>query len=270
MKKTLPFLLIIGALAFGCSKSETSTPASPVETALSKSAVQKALVTDFTATWCGPCGAYGMPQMSDLKSKYSESAVLMAIHGTGNDPLTNSKGTAYVSSLGISSFPTIQLQMKDEIYSPNPANYNVVYGKIEALNAEAPRVGINIAHVIDQNAQTITLKSRFTSLSDLSSEKFGVAMYVMEDNIMSFQNGTNEGASFIHEDVMRTNSGSTWGTVVTGDKLKANVASDFEFKISLNPNWDPAHLYAVAVVYKLNGSNTLESVVNCNKSEIAQ
>jgi hypothetical protein len=134
----------------------------------------------------------------------------------------------------------------------------------------APRVGINVVHSLDNVTGKFVIKARLKSLSDLSSEKFGVALYVMEDGVVSYQNGTSEGNSFIHNELMRINTGSVWGTAVTSANLAANATSDYTSLSVLSPSWETSNLYAVAVVYKLDAAGKFTSVENVNTSKITQ
>jgi thiol-disulfide isomerase/thioredoxin len=270
MKKALPFLLIIGALAFGCSKSDSTsiTLVDPNEAKLSATAVQKAYIADFTATWCGPCGAYGQPQLNSIASTYPNEVVAMAVHASAsNDPFYSKIAGDMATAINLTGFPTISLGLKSNIYGQNASSYGSL---ISAITSTAPRVGINVVHSMDNATGKLVIKARMKSLSDLSSEKFGVALYVMEDGVVSYQNGTPEGNNFIHNELMRSNPGSIWGTAVSSDKLAANSTSDFTSSVILSPSWESTNLYAVAVVYKLDATGKFTSVENVNTSKIVQ
>lgn len=77
MKKLILPLFAIALLANSCSKEVEIPEVNNVSTE------RKALLFDFTATWCPPCGSNGLPVYNAAREKWPYKVCPVSIHLSG-------------------------------------------------------------------------------------------------------------------------------------------------------------------------------------------
>ena len=245
--KRLFLLIPAAALAFafsGCKKEEIAS--GEVQ---SVSSTYKALVWEYTATWCGPCGTTGYPTMHGIleDNKYKVCGVI--VHP--NDGVVDYE-------------PAAQQELADffdwsgtpdggcNLVSQYP-NSQLVSQVASVLNANGTaKAGIGISHTIEGNVMTIKTKTVF--FSDVTGT-YNLAVYVTEDDLMNTQTGQTGVVE--HDCVFRGAVGGAWGTPVGVNPVKGTkVDGDYTFTIPGDVR-NNANLKVVAVIYKMeNGEPT--------------
>jgi hypothetical protein len=109
------YLLSLGTLALlaftSCGGDEATTPA--VDELAITTPVQNVMIAEVTATWCGPCGAWGKPTILSVSETYGKKAVKVSFNASAsNDVLYVSDAAAYADYLNISGYPTQAINLK--------------------------------------------------------------------------------------------------------------------------------------------------------------
>lgn len=184
---------------------------------------QRSLLMDFTATWCGPCGAYGTPTFKKIVATHSDKIVGFSFHtGTselspyyykGNTDSTvvssmlsymfGSSGIEYDSTgtFGLPSFTINQkaVAIKEEVIKP----------MLDANYEKSPLAGVGLRVERTNKGVNITPKVKFF---DVAEGEYFLSLYFVEDNINHRQyTGFEYEDNYEHEHILR---GSAIGTRV--------------------------------------------------------
>jgi len=280
MKKTIPFLLLIGALAFGCSKSETASPStnslsSADEAKLNATVVQNSMLVNTTQTGCVWCGYAGKPFLESVAASYSDKISILNVHPGASfsgvtDPFYTAAGTplkAFFEKLPdpLSGFPDIRLNFNTNMYPPS-STYTTTLD--EAL-AAAPAAGVNLVQKYDAATSTLNVTYRVKSLGDLSGDMYNLALYLTEDGLDAPQatfDASNKGVlvGMTHDGVFRTASGGTWGVTIPSANMKSGGVYTGTAAITMKSSWVPTSCKVHAVIFKMTDARTVDSYVNSN------
>jgi hypothetical protein len=283
MKKTIPFLLLIGALAFGCSKSETASPSanslsSADEAKLNATVVQNSMIVNTTQTGCTWCGYAGKPLLESIAQTYTDKVAILNVHPGPSfsgvtDPMYSTAGLplkTYFEKLPdpLTGFPDIRVNFNTNIYGGG-ANYTTVLD--EAL-AATPAAGVNLVQKYDAATSTLNVTYRVKSLGDLSGDMYNLALYLTEDGIEAPQatfDASNKGVlvGMTHDGVFRTASGGTWGVTIPSANMKSGGVYTGTAAITMKSSWVPTSCKAHAVIFKMKDARTVDSYVNSNWSK---
>ncbi|GET44798.1 Omp28-related outer membrane protein [Capnocytophaga felis] len=200
--------------------------------------VYKALVEDFTGTWCPACpGATRMIQGVQSIDKYKERFIPVAIHLSTygyNDkmqinqsyPLFNYFRKEFSKGKEV-GLPYLMLNRKTELSHLYRGHIAI----IEDINAKPTSpIGIKIASDLKENNGTVTVT--FKSSQKIDGLKYHV--FIAEDNIIAQQNDSGRYVNdFVHNHVLRCVygdlKGNNLGSVnkdeeVTKENLQVNYS----------------------------------------------
>ncbi|GAB4130947.1 MAG: hypothetical protein Fur0041_00710 [Bacteroidia bacterium] len=191
MKKILLFSALSAAIAFGGCKKDT-----PAEgDVISVSTLYKAVVFEYSATWCGPCGQYGYPAMHDLMAEYKDKVTGVFMHPS--DDIVNNEPAGQediISFFQFSGTPSSAVNCGPDTY-PTSLEPKVQ----QAIDANpTAKAGIGISKSI--SGSTITVKTKSVFFDDVAGS-YNLAVYVIENNIMEQQNG--QSAATVEHDYIR-------------------------------------------------------------------
>lgn len=132
---------------------------------------KKAVVEDFTGTWCGYC-----PRLSYAASLVEEQTDKVFVVGVHNrDQMANSFGSALEGEFSISGFPTAYIDRA-----------NKWQGNIEqALNAAEGTVNVGLAIESSLTGSVLDFKVYQGFLENMTDVK--LVVYVLEDGILANQ-----------------------------------------------------------------------------------
>lgn len=171
------------------------------------------VLEESSGAWCGPCGAYGVPEVRRLNDQFGSDLITIAYHDRGGrgasaDTLATTETEAIGARLGVPFFPAAAVsrylfpgqtgQMID-LNSWEPA--------INAVRATIPnaQVALNVKQFkFDPATKTITAKLELTTgvAIPLGSTSLRVTGVVLEDSILYAQNGAT--SPFHHMHVARS------------------------------------------------------------------
>lgn len=283
-KISLLCLFLAGVVVFSsCKKDEETTGTDNSQIVIETK--QRSLLMDFTATWCGPCGAYGTPTFKKIAASHSNKIVGLSFH-TGTSELSpyyykGSSDSAIVSSMfsymfgssgilydstgtfGLPSFTLNQtaVTIKEEVIKP----------MIDANYQKSPLAGVGLRVERTSKGVNITPKVKFF---DGAQGEYFLSIYFIEDKINHRQyTGLEYEDPYEHDHVLR---GSAIGTREQPETFGTSINTSSIFKgqefmmdkivyvhdtrkpnssSSLNDwSWKPQNTSVAAIIWKKNGN----------------
>ena len=133
---------------------------------------KKAVVEDFTGTWCGWC-----PRLSYAASLVEEQTDKVFVVGVHNrDQMANSFGSALEGEFSISGFPTAYIDRANKWQGNQPNNIE------QALNAAEGTVNVGLAIESSLTGSVLDFKVYQGFLENMTDVK--LVVYVLEDGIL--------------------------------------------------------------------------------------
>lgn len=275
-----------------CKKDEKNTGTdNPGGNQLTVEKKQRSMFIDFTATWCGPCGGWGIPTFKQTVAQAGDNVVPFAVHAAppqtselvgyykkpGNDtvfvsPVLGDFLTS-INGLNLTGWPT--LWINDAAMSTD-ISQNV--SKINAKAAEEPVA--NMALEVTRTGNGFTLRAA-TKFFKSTTGDYYMTVLVTEDNIANRQNvNTAYDNSFIHQHITRgtaINSSNADRPATFGDapiasgSIEANtyIEKTYSFTHAEANNlpsginkwvWKPNDSHVVAVLWKKNANGKYDFV----------
>lgn len=223
---------------------------------------QKALIEDFTGTWCGWC-----PRVShsiELVEEESNNVAVVAAHLSGGDPYQNNYGVQLANYYGIESFPTAYVNKAAIWEYPEPNNVEQVLNLAQGTNTS----GISINSTVDKRNISVFVSAAFGE--DLSGVKMAVlllenGLIYAQQNYTNYYNGSSVVQNFQHDNVLRYAFTSVNGDELTSSETAANnlYRMKYEYSIPIGTFNNPNN--AEVVVLLLDSNNNL---INANFAEI--
>lgn len=240
--------------------------------------IQNVMVSEFTATWCGPCGQWGKPTITEVAERYSNRSVKVAFNSSDQgDILYVQDARPFADFLSINGYPTqaINLIKVDQVFPASIAQLKQkIYDLSDVEAAKSPEAVVGLSFV-ENSPGSYTIRTRTRFITDMPDGIYNVGVFIIQNGIVEAQNGNS--VSYEHTGVLRKialnedGTNSAWGTLIATNDAKAGAKFEKTFTVQA-PSvtgklaWTKANMKAVAVVYKMNSRGTLPlSVINCNK-----
>ena len=178
----------------------------------------RALIEDYTGTWCGFCPR--VSQAIELSKEASDNVVAVAIHN--GDPMANSFGSQMENAVNIEGFPTAWVNSSALWNFPEPDNVN----QVTSLATGTKSNGIAINTAIKGNNLSFVVSVGFGQ--SVSGAK--VVVFLLENglvydqtNYTSFYGGGDIIDNFVHDHVLRHSFTSVLGDAIpAGDATAGN------------------------------------------------
>ena len=259
MKKLLiiacAFTLMFGA----CKKNDSSDTGSGGSTTLTVQKVNKAMLFDFSETWCPPCGAYGGPSFDSCLVGMEISKIsLMKVYGSSTPSTFNAAiSNAMGNSFNVSGVPTFfvneqELASGGGVYSNIGANYNWVKQKAEAFAAGTVNAGVALSKSISGTTMTVKTKVKFY-VAQPATKNLKLAVYVVEDHLIASQSVSGSGTvtNYEHRNLLRDCNAADYTGVDLNAGVAVTVDQEFskDFTFTLNSTWKTANLKVIAVIW---------------------
>jgi len=254
--------LVVTSADGKCTSEKTRTVNVPISI-VPVEEKNRAMLFDFSEDWCPPCGAYGGPAFDACMALEENTISLMKIYSSSNNSALNcSAGNALSSDYNVQGIPDFyvngdELASGGGVYSSATANYNWVNGKATAFAATAVNAGILLEKSFSGNTITVNAKVQFF-IAQSAGKDFKLAIYVLEDDIISAQQVTGQGsvATYEHHNLLRALNAPTY----KGDALNsmAAITQDQVFNktytINLNTAWKKDDMKVIGVVWNTTAS----------------
>jgi hypothetical protein len=243
MKKIL--LLALGAFVFNSAQAQVPKK------------VSTSLVHKITATWCGPCGAWGWTLANDIIAATKDKSLYVSLY--------NDKGTSYNNNKFYSK--TSEDLATQFTYGGWPSfgsngvkrTGSPIY--VSVIQADVTKAVDDFALItpVASSANsmtivgnTITVDARVKFWSATTGDYY-LAAYMIEDGALNLQN--SQTGTVAHHDVMRGSmSSSSWGDLVATGSVAANAtySKTFTFNVT-DATWDKTKFKVYTVLWKKVG-----------------
>ena len=230
---------------------------------------RRIMITQFTGTGCGYCPRIINALYQLNSSSYADDVVLSAAHlYNSSDPAYLSSATALSSSLGITGYPTVCVDM-DKSATTN-SSYAAIVSLINSANSRVSVKG-GIAVNSKYNAETGSISINALVKAKESAE-FRIGAWLLEDGVYGQQ--SNYGITSVdgvdlntHNNCVRTAYSNQTSSDFTGFSLgtiEAGKTASKEFTFALKPNgtgaqdkWNHDNLRLIVFIATKEGSNWL-------------
>ena len=201
---------VIAKAVFGAMSSSDISLAIVNPSNLPASFSKKAVVEDYTGTWCGWC-----PRVSHAASLVEEQTDKVFVVGVHNgDQMANSFGDAMENEFSISGFPTAYVDRANTWAGDQPNNLDQV------LNLAEGSVAFGLAIESSLTGSILDFKIYQGFLQNMSDVK--LVVFVLEDGILanqanytSYYGGGSTITDFEHNGVLRYSATNVMGDSTT-------------------------------------------------------
>lgn len=255
MKNILLGLVVLFFLGASCEDPIDPTPEPTPWDNLNPGTSQWGLVINYTASWCGPCGNWGVPLMNNCVNLTKVVGIVVKASG---DPQYNATiwNGFYNDRTNDGAVPAF--------WMGDDKSTNI--GTLQTLMTRTPKAAIAMKHEIVGDSMII-----YSSINTLTgfdpSAEYHLGVVVQEDGLQYAQNGITD-PEYKHKYIARkAHKDLTYGDVVT---LSAGVKNNFRHAIKLESTWVKANCYASVVLYKKEGTTKpLYKFINASWSRVA-
>jgi hypothetical protein len=214
------------------------------------------------ATWCGNCGQYGHPATADIIDQCGSKAIYLGLHKSLSSELYSSTASDLATSFGAIGQPFFTVNAQ----ALGAYSATIVAETVSAIDGyyNATAADVNAGFEYGIVGDTLYVHTRTTFFTSQSGDYY-TAVYVYEDSVWAWQANYDPGIADMdiwHNHILRTSLNGHFGAEVATGTQNAGTSVNRNFKVKLDPSWDPAQLHVVTVVWKKNG--TLFEFVNAN------
>lgn len=224
---------------------------------------KRALIEDYTGTWCGWCPrvSYGI----ELVQEQSDRVAVVAVHV--GDEMQNSYGSALVSTFNpTGSYPTAIVNRDTDWIYPEPNNVNQVTSLAQGTSSTgvsiiSARKGSNISFMVNagfgQNlsgAKLVILLLENGIVSD-------------QENYTDYYGGEDVLNNFVHDHVLRYAFTNPLGNAIPGGESVSGNSYRMKFDYTIPSNVVSNPLRAEIVAMVVDSNNRL---INVNKVNVGE
>jgi N-acetylneuraminic acid mutarotase len=158
------------------------------------------VLEEASGSWCGPCGAYGTPEIRRLRQNYGERLITITYHdrgGTRSDPMYTAQTEAMNVRLGVTAFPTASIH---RVLWPGESAQLISLAewdpKIQTVLATTP-IAPAALEVTEYNyapgTKRVTAKIKITTADalDITGQTLRLTAVVLEDSLQYSQYGAD-------------------------------------------------------------------------------
>lgn len=275
------------AMAVSCKKNDSWIPYGPGSngqggggtggggtggTGLVVSRVQNAFAINFSGTWCGPCGANGIPALYNLSTTHGAKFSGIKVGLGLADPFNIPEGDLMASQYGVSGIPAF-VAGADFLQSSSAwtSAVNTIIGTVPA-NVKA---GVALRRTKVGDSIYVDTKAEF--FQALPAGNYSLAVFLVENNIALSQAGQSD-PNFKHKMVFRggatampsNNITGVWGEQLENNNTAIPQGKTYEMTFGyVAPSVTPAvnlnNVQAIAVIFETDNSGKPLRVLNSNR-----
>lgn len=213
---------------------------------------QNGMFFKFTATWCQPCGEWGMDAFNEVYQANKGKIVAFTVQT--NDDLMNSRNQltfeAFSTRWNYSGTPNFVVN--NNLIN---TNYYSAQGQINTITSTTPAIGTGIHWTIGAGPNTgkINVNAYAKAFSALTGE-YKMGVYIVAKKLTAYQNG--QGDNYEHHKVLLGFAGDDpWGETITSTGAAADQVFHKGYVIPLEPTWNVNDIEVVSIIWKKNGAN---------------
>ena len=290
MKKLLLLALVAAGLAGMMQSCKPDSPdGGSTAASLTVAKKQRSLVVYHTATWCGPCGLYAMPEFKKLVAANDIDNIVPVDYHSSNSsrlvplwmkpnndtlfiaPFAGQLLTTFsnINAAGSYSIPTFWLNNS----LIGSSNIKVTDIQSNATNANSIPVEIGVAASASASGLTLSIKYKLKAFAPEAGSDYYVSAFIVEKSVTALQTVSGSGeVSTAHERVIRASAISNAAgmpvafspaAVMTSPAANAEVEKTISWTYSSIPdavkakfvgwpwwNWNPANTGVVIAVWR--------------------
>lgn len=254
----LSFALLLTGLA-ACKKDKKTTDNNNnggTNNTITVDEKNTALYGKVTATWCGPCGAWGWTLNDEIITAVGEDAVCMGVYGSSSSNFTNAAANQFYTDFGANGYPSFTLNASNRTaYSTSGGVYTTTT-KSNVINAtaafKATPVQANTGGKLSWDGDKLNIKAALKFFKDNTGE-FYVAAYMIEDKAKSIQN-SQTGVVEHHHVLRGSMSTDVYGVKYTGASTAGTTTNLADYTYTVGSDWVKSNVYVALVIWKKNGT----------------
>ena len=175
---------------------------------------KKALLEDFTGTWCPQCPPAGSAIANAMSGNSNIFGVGYHAGGGGSEPMTIPETAFWSGYYNVTGFPTVYVNGPDTRW-----NYNSM-SQVNSELAETATVGLAVDAALVGGKLDLEVKVGFNTAAN---EAVQLMIYLLEDNVTTStaQAGSSQGANYVHRDVLREVYTDQLGDVIEASNTMA-------------------------------------------------
>lgn len=240
MKKLFLMALLSASVVGMMQSCGTDSPPGSSTAALTVAKTQRSLLIYNTATWCGPCGAYGSPEFkATLAARDVNSLIAIDLHSSSSSylvPTFVKNDTLFISPFAQQLYG----QTKPNGYIPHFYMDNSFLGNTGTTSAtmtkfaddynsaqQAAGVEVGVAANASLSGNKITVNYKLQAFTPESGAKYHTSVIICEKSVDCYQAGAS-GTFTSHKNIARASALTKGGvqTAFSENAIMSNPAKD--------------------------------------------
>ena len=290
MKKLLLLAVVAAGLAGMMQSCKPENPdGGSTAASLTVAKKQRSLVVYHTATWCGPCGLYAMPEFKKLVAANDvDNIVPVDYHSSNSSRLVPmwtkpSNDTLFIAPFAQQFLYTVSNINTSGQYSIptfwlnnsliGSSNIKLADIQSSAVNANSIPVEIGVAASASASGQNLSIKYKLKAFAPEAGSDYYISAFIVEKSVTALQTVSGSGdVSTAHERVIRASALTNANGVpvafstaasMTSPAVNAEVEKTISWTITSSPdavkakfvgwpwwNWNPANTGVVIAVWR--------------------
>ena len=214
-----------------------------------------ALATPKTATWCEPCGEWGVESTEIMVEESMDKAVFIELHNS--DDLSNTTNDAILADFPYTAYtPAWYVNGLNVTYAVDGGGQIPTYTEQNVKSAidstyEVPPVANSIYEfTLSGNELTVNTQTKFFQSTE---GDYYLAVYVVENDVDEDQDGAP--ANFLRDFTLRTGmtAGNHYGELVASGVIAAGTEYEDTYTVTLDNDWVQSHIWLATVIWQNNG-----------------
>ncbi|WP_118972912.1 Omp28-related outer membrane protein [Taibaiella koreensis] len=235
----------------------------------------RAVILDFSETWCPPCGAYGVAVGDQLNTQLasSDKGYLIGVK-TSSDPSSINAvgGNALASNFSITGVPTFiinKASLNDGVTGNNSGDVTRIMGTVTTANGTAAVASAAANITVTGNTITVAAKAKFWAAA---TGDYYMTVLLTENDVEADQTSAPSNPTK-HPHVLRGAMATTgtalastpWGEKIGTGAIAANAEFSKTFKVDITTGWNKTKLEAYVVLFKMNSGKY--EIINAEKAK---
>tara|TARA_B100000809_G_C15122746_1_gene524971 strand:+ start:1079 stop:2128 length:1050 start_codon:yes stop_codon:yes gene_type:complete len=233
----------------------------------------KALYNKKTASWCPPCGDWGLTVNNDIEAATTGKAVVFKLTASNGGMLYSSVCEdlyAGFDNQGASGWPNFYVNAKNEtvfgssggvLLTSTPLNV------ISSINSfyNATSADANAGYIVTQTADSVIVDVTTEFFTAMSGDYY-TAVYILENNISYSQAGVTGIHTASHFMRASLAGNTSFGAAVGTGSVAAGTVVNGRYAAEIQGSWNASELHVITVVWKYAGAGMYD-VINSNDVE---
>jgi len=261
-KKILLAVVISSTLLWGCKDDETAPKKSGSSSSIEIKEINMGLYAKLTATWCGPCGAWGWDLNEEISESTKNNAISASIYGSASSKMSNETAIQFANDFGVKGWPSFTFNGKNRTeYSESGGIFpTTTKSNIENASSDfaSSSVQMGVGGNISIEGNTLKLDWAAKAFKDQTGS-FKIGAYILEDNVIEEQAGKT--GNVAHHHVLRDKMTiDFYGDDFEGVLSAGTTTNLSSLTYSLDESWNKDNIEVIGIIWKMNSSGGYDFV----------